>query len=301
MFHAIYFIKNVVNDKMYIGSAKDLYERWYEHRRRLKRGDHYNSYLQSSWSKYGEENFEFGVLEYLDDADELITREQVYLDLYESYDSANGYNILRFAGSALGHRHTELTRQKMSISQRKRKPASAETRWKISLGLMGLVKSEETCLKLSKISSSRSAEWRRKISEKNSGEGSGNAKRTWLQVKTLRNEFLEGIPVSLLIEKYDIFRSNIFLIIRNKSWVDPEYTPPSESVLKSFSSRDMKARFKNNPPNSKLNHSKATEIRAKFKGGIPCVLLAKQYGVGRGQIYKVIKNQIWVSDTEETA
>lgn len=60
----IYKIVNKVNDNLYIGSSsRNLKDRKTEHLYHLRRGTHHCKYLQNSWSKYGEENFSFEVVE----------------------------------------------------------------------------------------------------------------------------------------------------------------------------------------------------------------------------------------------
>lgn len=88
----IYYIKNKINEKIYIGSSKNIYNRKSQHYSELRGNYHENIFLQRSWNKYGEENFEFGILEEVEDIDELYTREQFYIDKY--YDKGNMcYNI----------------------------------------------------------------------------------------------------------------------------------------------------------------------------------------------------------------
>lgn len=90
----VYMIKNKVNGKFYIGSSVDIQKRWINHRVDLRNNKHYSSLLQQDWSEYGEDNFEFLILEECDVADiKLIReREQYYLDFYRSYDNNIGYN-----------------------------------------------------------------------------------------------------------------------------------------------------------------------------------------------------------------
>src|SRR5215204_1623671 len=66
----IYQIKCTSNGKFYIGSAVDVLNRCEHHRSSLRRGDHRNAHLQAAWIKYGEDHFEFTVLE-LTDRDDL--------------------------------------------------------------------------------------------------------------------------------------------------------------------------------------------------------------------------------------
>jgi len=87
----IYKIINKVNGKFYIGSTKDIDKRWYQHYFTLKNNCHYNTHLQNAWNKYGEDNFEFEVLEECEDAKQFEI-EQQYLDKYKPFGE-NGYNI----------------------------------------------------------------------------------------------------------------------------------------------------------------------------------------------------------------
>ncbi len=75
----IYIIKCISNGVSYIGSAIDLDKRINQHKYALNRGDHKRK-IQNAWNKYGEENFVFEILEYVEDVKELIKREQYYLN-----------------------------------------------------------------------------------------------------------------------------------------------------------------------------------------------------------------------------
>ena len=89
----VYKIQNKIDLKLYIGSSKDIYYRWENHIKLLKRNKHHSPHLQFAWNKYGEENFEFSIIERCSQ-DELINLEQKYIDKYESYKDKNGYNIM---------------------------------------------------------------------------------------------------------------------------------------------------------------------------------------------------------------
>ena len=62
-----YLIFNLVNGKRYVGSSKDIYKRFYEHIHNMNNQKGHNAHLQSAWNKYGEDNFQFCVLEYTDE------------------------------------------------------------------------------------------------------------------------------------------------------------------------------------------------------------------------------------------
>lgn len=93
----IYQIKNLINSKVYIGSTSNLVKRKYRHLSTLRKGNHHSIKLQNSYNKYGEENFVFEILLVKDGCtlQEKIELEQIYLDLYKSYDV--GYNMLSIA------------------------------------------------------------------------------------------------------------------------------------------------------------------------------------------------------------
>jgi hypothetical protein len=84
--------------KLYVGSTVNLRERWYQHRRALRRGEHGNPYLQYAWNRYGEECFEFSVLEYANRPD-LLRIEQAWINKTGCVDRAVGFNISGVAGS----------------------------------------------------------------------------------------------------------------------------------------------------------------------------------------------------------
>jgi group I intron endonuclease len=73
-----------------------------------------NIILQRALKKYGIANFEFIVVEFVEDTSLLTTREQVHLDWLFSLSSEFRYNICPTAGSWLGCTHTAEAKAKMS-------------------------------------------------------------------------------------------------------------------------------------------------------------------------------------------
>ncbi len=106
----IYIIKNLINRKVYVGSSINIYHRKYTHFSCLKRNKHLNNYLQNAFNKYGKDNFEFYVLEFIEE-NKLIAREQYWIDYYDATNRKIGYNI---APLASGSKLSEETKKKIS-------------------------------------------------------------------------------------------------------------------------------------------------------------------------------------------
>jgi hypothetical protein len=142
-----------------------------QHFRDLKRGVHYNEYLQRSYIKYGHENFKWELIEsvtFLDDKkalkQELLEREQFWIDNLIIRDGKNiGYNISLTAGSCLGIKFSEERKKRISESMIGSKNH-----------MYGKVVSEETRKKLSESSKNMTEETKKRISEK----GKGNKHRS---------------------------------------------------------------------------------------------------------------------------
>ena len=172
----IYKILNIVTADCYVGSAANFSSRFSKHRRSLKNKKHHSIVLQRAFNKYGEDNFTFEVIEYVENKNNLISREQHYIDTLKPK-----YNICKVAGSHLGMRRSKKTKRKISDSSPKYwegKKRSEETKRKLSEANMGdrnpmkgKKHSEETKRKISDSSpkywegKKLSEETRRKMSE----------------------------------------------------------------------------------------------------------------------------------------
>lgn len=128
----IYAIVCTVNGKLYIGSSNNIYQRWHTHRHTLNRRKNGCRILQAAWNKYGEENFEFVVLERVDDLNNLISREQHYIDTLKPE-----YNIRKIANSSLGvKKPLEAVRKVAEFnSKRVRSPEEREKHRQNRLGM----------------------------------------------------------------------------------------------------------------------------------------------------------------------
>lgn len=132
--YGIYGIVNKVNGKTYVGQTGERFlRRYWHHQWKLRDNSHDNNHLQKAWNKYGEENFDYIVLEVVTDASLLDELEIKYIAQYKKNDKS--YNMLLGGGGRrgfpisenakkiigeknrqhmLGTKHTEETKKKMS-------------------------------------------------------------------------------------------------------------------------------------------------------------------------------------------
>ena len=94
---AVYKITNTITGDFYIGSSKNVKQRWNEHKCQSRWNRYPNSQLYLDMNKYGLDNFEFQVLVEVEEG-KLKDAEQKFIEtLKPTYNdrNANGYNIER--------------------------------------------------------------------------------------------------------------------------------------------------------------------------------------------------------------
>lgn len=72
---------------------------------------------------------------------------------------------------------------------------------------------------------------RRKISDASRGAKSHLAKTTWAVVRNAREDYIAGVKSNDVAKRYGLDPSNARKILRNVTWVDPNYSPPSIEEL----------------------------------------------------------------------
>ena len=112
----IYCIKNLINNKRYIGLSKNLNHRFKVHKHKLNNNSHINKHLQQAWNKYGENNFDFYIIEKCD-KNFLKEREKYYIEKYKTNNRVYGYNKTS-GGDGVKDLSFE-SREKISISETK--------------------------------------------------------------------------------------------------------------------------------------------------------------------------------------
>lgn len=155
----IYKIQSTIKpDRCYVGSAVNIKSRWIYHKRDLRANRHHSIKLQRHYNKYGEADLVFTILVGCETID-LIRTEQFYLDSLQTY-----FNICKIAGSSLGVKQTEESKQKWRESHKGYRHTE-ESKRKISEAQKGKHHSEETKQKLREFNTGKKYLLGRKASE----------------------------------------------------------------------------------------------------------------------------------------
>lgn len=130
----IYAIRHILSGRAYVGSAVDRCRRWKYHKNRLRRRLHHSGYLQNAWNLYGEEAFEWVVLEDLSAQCEglesneirslLVAREHYWTELHRALKPGI-YNLRAISSSNLGVKYSEESKARMSAWQVGKKHSKA--------------------------------------------------------------------------------------------------------------------------------------------------------------------------------
>jgi group I intron endonuclease len=210
----IYKITNVGNNRIYIGSTKNIRNRKYRHFSQLRNNKHFNQFLQNDYNKCNFEKFKFEVVLYCDEFN-LTFYEQKFLDKY--FDAQTQcYNMSKYVQTSMRDRkHSQETKDKISKAgigrvfseehknrmseSGKGRTCSDEHKHKISDAKKGTIVSQET---RNKLSESRkgiilSQETKNKIGASNKGKTISEKTRNKMsesgKVKIFSKEHRENI------------------------------------------------------------------------------------------------------------
>ena len=112
----IYCIKNIINNKEYVGLTKrPLEERWKQHIYESNKQDswEWNTPLGNAIKKYGKDSFQVFVLEECSSETELKQKEIQLIKERKSLSTENGYNLTLGGDGRLGYKLSEETKRKI--------------------------------------------------------------------------------------------------------------------------------------------------------------------------------------------
>lgn len=151
----IYQIRNLINNKIYIGSSRNLSQREKAHFRQLELNKHHSIKLQRAYNKYGKNNFKFEIIELVNNIEELLNREQYWIDKLNAVN--DGYNINKDANLP------PLQTGKIPWNKNKKNIYSQETLKRMSISKIGKKISKEHKEKIIKTSRSKNYKNAKKI------------------------------------------------------------------------------------------------------------------------------------------
>lgn len=222
----VYVIKNIANSKCYVGSSIDCRSRRKDHLFRLRKGSHHNKEMQKEFRQFGENAYQFSVLEKVENEEKLIELEQYYIDLMQPE-----YNIRIRADSNSGivlGPHSKEWREKISLGQ-KGKTLSEETKSKISRAKIGKKLTMQHRQHIG-ISCKGNEPWnkgktgiysnetRLRIAQANQGEKNIFAKLTEQQVRSIKGLLKCGYSMKSLAGIYQVNEMTIYRIKSGKTW-----------------------------------------------------------------------------------
>ena len=106
----IYGIRNTLNNKLYVGKTKCFYKRCHSYLsiiRKENKSKNMNEHLYNSIVKHGLNNFEFFIIEYVDDLNIISDRELFWMNHYNTHNQQKGYNFRKdFDNCMIVHKET---------------------------------------------------------------------------------------------------------------------------------------------------------------------------------------------------
>lgn len=298
-------IKNIINNKKYVGQTRSIKDRWNEHIKNLTYNRHGNTYLQRAWNKYGKDNFQFLIIEEVKDENKLTEREQYWIDFYKTRNLKKfGYN-LRDAQDA--RYQGEETKQKIKDSMMGRmkgekNPAAKLNEKKVSLIVADLI-NNTPILQVSKkynisVSTLRNIihgrSWneisggpidnligRKKKKEiikkgiNKNGENNPNSKLDKDKVVQIVQLIKAGEKIDTIAKMYNVSISTIVFIRNGKSWLDVTGGPITDQKKENLHS------------NAKLTTKDILKIVEMIKNKISISDISKQFNVSYCTINRI--------------
>lgn len=170
--YTIYIATNKINQKQYVGFDSNWPKRQQDHKNTAfnPKNLSYKTAFHNAIHKHGWDNFEWNILYQSRDKDHTLSEMERHFiaeyNTFAGFDNCNGYNLTLGGEGRCGHKHSDESRQKISVARRG-KPGhkrSEETQKKMLAVHKGKKRSEEARNKMSLAKKGKPSQRSRQIS-----------------------------------------------------------------------------------------------------------------------------------------
>ena len=194
-----------------------------EHKSLLHRGLHFNVHLQRAWNKYGPNEF---VMQHILTCDPTMVAwyEQQFLDQWEPR-----YNLSPTAMNVSGYRHSDKSRQNMSLAAKRKFASELGDQVKRAISRansgnkywLGRKHSEEACRKigLAHLGMRHRPEVVEAMRQRMSGESNHASKLKREDVDEIRALAIQGSRGVDLARRFGVTKTTISDIVLRKTWL----------------------------------------------------------------------------------
>jgi len=264
----IYNILCLSNQKIYIGSSKDIHHRYYHHLYELRKNKHTNIHLQRAFNKYGKDSFELIIIENCQ-PENLLILEQEYLN-NTNKDKCFNINYRAERPPSWKHKHhTEETKEKISQSN------------------MGKTISEKQKKLISKIHKGKVISQQQK--EILSQLFSGEKNPAYIDGRTMKDYFCQcGKKISIGATQC----KNCYKPVGLKGENNYMFGTKRTENQKKNQSLKMKGKFAGEKnPSAKLSNENIKEIIDLFENGQTKASISRKYNISKTRVGQIIKKK----------
>lgn len=230
----IYLIRNLINNKVYVGQSVDIKRRAQEHLRSaqpekyaIKSLKDSKTHIHQAMQKYGIDNFSISIVELIDDRKKLDDLEKKWISLLRSNDPSIGYNETsggQKSFSPKGEKHSQAKLNQQEVNDIKFLLKNTQmTLGEISQKYHNISKSTLSMINQGKIWVDNSTNYPiRKTDYGNKGDKNPRAKFSNSQVMEIRTKYSKGASLAELQKEYSSYgsKSAIKAIVYGESFKD---------------------------------------------------------------------------------
>lgn len=211
----VYILKNIINNKVYVGSTKNFYSRFSQHKNEVLNGNHQSKSLQKDANIYGIEKFLFQVIEETVDR---ISREQFYFDYFKSCNPEYGYNSGKSAKIwNIGYKYSKKEKECFFTEEYKEKMRV------INIGRKHL---QDTIVKMSKIRSEA-----QQSMTKRERKIPFFHKMIKIYIKSPDNKVYEIWGIRPFCEEFSLDRAAIMRVVKGQNISHKGWTKPTQDDI----------------------------------------------------------------------